>query len=448
MGPSVNQNNEVEVNKSKVSLYRASLFDILDEPSTKLDDAAVRYFEDGLLVVEDGFIKDIGPYQELIGDYKEQELIDYSGHLIMPGFIDTHIHYPQIELIGSYGTQLLEWLNKYTFPTEEKFSDASYATKIVDLFLDQLLINGTTSALVFCTKHKQSVERFFSASHKRNLRMIAGQVLMDRNAPKGLLTDDLVYQESQELINRWHNQGRQSYALTPRFAVTSSEEQLKRTQTLFAANPGVYLHSHVSESKDELDLVKQLFPWSKNYLDVYDHFDLISERSIFAHGNYLSKEELSLLKAKGGKISHCPTSNLFLGSGLFPAKEYLAAQVPFALATDVGGGTSFSMFKTMQEFYKVSALQQLRPTAFQCFYLSTLGAARLLDLDDKIGNFELGKEADFVVVDLSPDPLQEIRQSRAHSIHDSLFSLMIMGDDRNIKETFVAGRPFRKNLSQ
>ena len=402
----------------------------------------VRYVEDGLLLSENGIIQWFGPWDEGQRLIPEQVQVQhYPDQLIVPGFIDTHIHFPQTEMIGAYGEQLLEWLNTYTFPTEMQFSDPAYAQKIAAFFVQELLKNGTTTALVFCTVHPQSVDALFAAAEQHQMRLIAGKVMMDRHAPDALCdTADGAYSDSKALIEKWHGKGRNLYAITPRFAPTSTPEQLARAGELKAEYPDVYVHTHLSENKNEIAWVKELYPEQNGYLDVYRHYGLTGSRSVFAHCVHLEEHEWDCMHQTGSAIAFCPTSNLFLGSGLFPLKKTWDKQVKVGLGTDIGAGTSFNQLQTIQEAYKVQQLQGSKLSAFEALYHATLGGAKALDLADKLGNFNLGKEADFVVLDLQPTALQQLRQSRAKGLEDSLFALMMMGDDRNIHATYIYGQ--------
>src|SRR3990167_6486003 len=399
------------------------------------------YFEDGVLVVENGQIARVGHAAELLPTLKGVELTEYRDALITPGFIDTHIHYPQTGMIASYGEQLLDWLNSYTFPTEKQFADKAHAADVAGIFLKELLRNGTTTALVFGSVHKQSVDAFFEAAEALNLRMIAGKVLMDRNAPEYLTdTPESGYADSKELIERWHGKGRLHYAVTPRFAPTSTPEQLSLAGKLLGEYPDLYMHTHLSENRQEIEWVKALFPERKGYLDVYGHYKLIGPRAVFAHGVHLCDEECQRLAETGSAVAFCPTSNLFLGSGLFDLNKLEQHGVRVGLGTDVGAGTSFSQLQSLNEAYKVMQLQGKKLDQFKSLYLATLGSAHALYLDDKIGNFESGKDADFVVLDYNATPLMSYRMQQAKSLAEKLFALTMLGDDRAIKETFAAGQ--------
>ena len=402
----------------------------------------VRYIEDGVLIAEQGQILWFGTWNDAQPHLPANvEVQHYPEQLIIPGMIDTHIHFPQTEMVGAYGEQLLSWLNTYTFPTEIQFKEKAYAQQIAKLFVNELLKNGTTTALVFCTVHPESVDALFEAAAQQQMRLIAGKVMMDRHAPEALCDSaDSSYDDSKALIEKWHGQGRALYAITPRFAPTSTPEQLERAGQLKAEHPDVYVHTHLSENKDEIAWVKDLFPAQKGYLDVYHHYGLTGQRSVFAHCVHLEDAEWQCMHETDSTIAFCPTSNLFLGSGLFPLKKTWQQQVKVGLGTDIGAGTSFSLLQTVNEAYKVQQLQGDKLSAFESLYHATLGGAKALDLDDKLGNFNVGKEADFVVLNLKPTALQQLRQSRSKSIEDSLFALFTMGDDRNIEATYIYGQ--------
>lgn len=402
----------------------------------------VRYIEDGLLICQAGKIQWFGTWQD--GQKQLPQDIDiqhYPDQLIVPGFIDTHIHFPQTEMVGAYGEQLLEWLNTYTFPTELQFADKAYADQIAHFFVNELLKNGTTTALVFCTVHPQSVDALFEAAERHDMRLIAGKVMMDRHAPDGLCDmAESSYSESKALIEKWHGKGRNLYAITPRFAPTSTPKQLEKAGQLKAEYPDVYVHTHLSENKNEIAWVKDLFPAQNGYLDVYHHYGLTGSRSVFAHCVHLEDAEWDCMHATDSAIAFCPTSNLFLGSGLFPLQKTWDKQVKVGLGTDIGAGTSFNQLQTVSEAYKVQQLQGNKLSAFESLYHATLGGAKALHLDDKLGNFNVGKEADFVVLNLNATALQTLRQQRAKNIEDALFALFTLGDDRNIQATYIFGQ--------
>lgn len=428
------------MNTQSPTVYRAAILHFLSDPDVDGEDA-YQFFEDGALLIEQGKVVRVGEAQAVLADLPADiALVEYKDHLIIPGMIDTHIHFPQVEVIASYGEQLLDWLNNYTFPAERQFEDKAYASKIANFFLDELLKNGTTTALVFGTVHKQSVEAFFEASEQRNTRMICGKVMMNRNAPEFLCdTPESSYEDSKALIEAWHNKGRQLYAVTPRFAITSTEEQLQKAGQLMAEYPDVYMQTHISENKDEVAFVQELFPDSLDYLDVYDQYGLLGQRSVFAHGIHLTEREHQRFRETGSSVSFCPTSNLFLGSGLLDIKELEQEQVAYSVATDVGGGTSFSMLQTLNEAYKVTQLNGNKLSALKSLYLATLGNAKTLQLDDKIGSFKAGNEADFAVLDFNSTPLMSLKQSKCKTLAEKLFAMIILGDDRAVQATYVAG---------
>ncbi|GFM83656.1 guanine deaminase [Pseudomonas cichorii] len=427
---------------SNKKAYRASIVHSIADPAQVGVEASYEYFPDGLMLVEDGRITAVGNAADLLGSLgSDVELIEYQDALITPGFIDTHIHLPQTGMIGSYGEQLLDWLDTYTFPCESQFADPVHAAEVADIFLKELLRNGTTTALVFGSVHKESVDALFSAAQKLDLRLIAGKVMMDRNAPDYLVdTPESSYADSKALIERWHGQGRLSYAVTPRFAPTSTPEQLTLAGKLLSEYPGLYMQTHISENLQEIEWVKALFPERKNYLDVYDHFKLLGERSVFAHGVHLCDEQCARLAETGSAIAFCPTSNLFLGSGLFNLPRAEKHGINVGLGTDVGGGTSFSILQTLNEAYKVMQMQGARLSPFKSLYLATLGGARALRLDDRIGSLKRGNEADFVVLDYNATPLLSYRLKQAKDIAEILFVLMTLGDDRTVQQTWSAGQ--------
>ncbi len=385
-----------------------------------------------------------GPYEETKDSVPEGvEVEHFPDALICAGFIDTHVHYVQTGIIGAFGSQLIDWLNHYTFIEEQRFADKAHADAVAEVFFDQLLANGTTTAVTFCAVYPGSVDAFFEESTRRGTRMIGGKVLMDRNAPDGLLdTPRSGYDDSKALIAKWHERGRNLYAITPRFAPTSTPEQLEAAGTLLGEHPGTFMHTHVSENVGEIQWVKSLFPDRAGYLDVYDHFELLRRRSVLAHGVHLTERERARVHETGAAVSHCPTSNLFLGSGLFHVHDAKDPKRPMyvGLGTDIGAGTSFSLLATMNEAYKVAELNNYPMNSIKSFYLATLGGAEALDLADKIGSLEVGKEADFVVLDPKATPLLDYRSSRAQSTEELMFVLSIMADDRAVAATYIAGR--------
>jgi len=418
---------------------RAAFLHFVDDPDNS--DRAFEYLDDGLLILNKGKVVVLGSTHDWLNQLPDSiELYDYSGRLIMPGFFDTHTHYPQTEMIASYGTQLLDWLEKYTFPTERQFSDRDLADNVAAFFCEELLRNGTTTSGVFATIHPESVDALFAAAAKRDMCLVSGKVMMDRNAPDYICDSaESSYIDSAALIQRWHQKGRASYAVTPRFAPTSSEAQLEVAGQLLAEFPGLYLQSHVAENLDEVAWAKKLFPQRRSYLDIYDFYGLLGERSIYAHCIHLDTQDRRRMAEAGAAVAFCPTSNLFLGSGLFNLNEACQQGIKAGIATDVGGGTSFSILQTLNEAYKVCQLAGQSLSSMKAFYLATLGGAESMYLDARLGNFEVGKEADFVVLNLQATPIMERRMARAESIEDQLFALMMLGDDRCIEATHVMG---------
>jgi guanine deaminase len=421
-----------------VQAYRAGLLHFHADPAFAGD--AHAWHEDGLLVVENGRVKAAGDYAALVATLPPGvSPHDYRGQLITPGFIDTHLHYPQTDMIASPSPGLLPWLETYTFPTERRFEDPAHARSTAEFFLDELLRCGTTTAVVYCTVHPQSVDAFFEASEARKLRMVAGKVLMDRHCPDFLRDCEGGVGDSAALIEKWHKRGRQLYAITPRFAPTSSDAQLRATAELARAYPDTFIQTHVSENKDECKWVGELFPQARSYLDVYERFGLMRPRALFGHCIWLDDEDFARMAATGSAVAVCPTSNLFLGSGLFDFEKADGARALLSLGTDVGAGTSFSMLQTMNEAYKVARLKGSYLPALRMFYLATLGAARAMGLEGTIGSFTPGAEADFIVLDPKATPLLARRTGRLESLEELLFALALLGDDRTVKATYSGG---------
>ncbi len=418
---------------------RANLLDYVDEPTQGARSA--RVLEDGVVVVQNGVILERGPEKPVLERYRGITVHDYRGRWLLPGFIDAHIHYPQTPMIAAHGEQLLEWLDSYTFPTEARFADSDYAGRMAEVFLDELLRNGTTTALTLCTVYPQSVDALASAALRRGMRLILGKVMMDRNVPQALRdTPESSYQDSRDLIERWHGRERLSYAVSPRFAISSSSQQLRGAARLLEEYPAVYLHTHLSENLEEVAWVERLFSDHASYTDVYREHGLLTPRSLFAHGVHLQDTELAQLAEAGATLTFCPSANLFLGSGLFPMARVRRAGVRVALGTDVGAGTSFSLLRTLSDAYKVLQLQRETLSAHTGLYWITLGAARALGLEAKLGNLEPGKEADFVLLDPQATPLLALRSQTCTRLEELLFVLMTLGDDRVVGATYVAGR--------
>jgi len=416
---------------------RGDLLDFTADPAWgEVESSAVRFRPDHWLLIADGRIA--GAQADAPGDGWER--VDHRGRLILPGFIDTHVHMPQLEVIASYGTELLAWLNTYTFPAEMRFADPEYAQAGAALFLDALLAHGTTSAVAFATAHKISADALFAGAQQRGMRLITGKVLQDRHSPDGL-RDDVAQAErdSIDLIQRWHGRDRLAYAVTVRFAPTSSPEQLAMAGALCASDATLYMQTHVAENRDEVVWARELFPEARSYLDVYTRAGLMHPRSVLAHGIWLDDADRAALRDTGAHIAHSPSSNLFLGSGLFDWRAAVQAGSGVSLATDVGGGTSLSMVRTMADAYKVQAMAGQRLTAWKALHAATLGAAQALRLGDEIGSLEAGRVADVCVWDWAVDPVGQRRMGVARSLHERAFAWMTMADDRNLVETRVAG---------
>lgn len=438
------------MSRVKACAYRAAILHCLAEPHGPGGGDAVEYFDDGLLVIAKGRVERVGPAAEVLpGLPPEMPINDYRGKLIVPGLVDCHVHYPQVDMIASYGEQLLEWLERYAYPAERRFVDAEYAADAAEFFTGQLLRNGTTTALVFATVHPQSVDAIFTAAEKRNMRLLSGKTLMDAGCPEDLRDDaDGGIAESRALIERWHGQGRLGYAITPRFAVTSSNGQLAAAGRLAAECPDVHVHTHLAENEAEVALIRERFPDHRSYLDVYRDHGLLRERAVFAHCLHLDRADREQMAAAGAAIAFCPTSNLFLGSGLFDLAAAREAGIRVGAGTDVGGGTSLSMLRTLAEAYKVLQLQRQSLTPWRALYLATLGAAEALYLDDRIGNFVAGKEADFVVLDPQATALTERRTAEAKDMREKLFALLTLADDRAVAATYVYGEPVFARLGR
>lgn len=420
---------------------RGEILHFIQDPAHGDIEDSYQYFEDGLLMIDDGKILQVGHYQDLKTGLSDSIVIEhYQDGLILPGFIDTHVHYPQTEMIASYGEQLLQWLENYTFPAENRFSDPEHCENVAEFFIAELLKAGTTTALVFGTVHPCSADAFFKVAQKKNLRMICGKVMMDRNCPDYLQdTAEQGYRESIALIEKWHGVERLQYAVTPRFAPTSSRAQLDKAGDILKQYPDVYLQTHLSENCDEIAWVKELFPESQHYVDVYQQSHLLGRRSVFAHGVHLEDDECQRLGESQSAIAFCPSSNLFLGSGLFNLQQAKSFNVNVGLGTDIGAGTTFSMLSSINEAYKTQQLRKDVLNPFQSFYLATLGGAVALDLEGTIGNFLPGNEADFIVLDYHATPLMSRRMKHCKTLSEKLFTLGMLGDERHIKATYILG---------
>lgn len=436
-------------------IVRGPLLQVEADPGLDGGRGGWTFDADAAIVVEDGRIAAVGPAATLLGaDAADANAGNAGGmpidhwpdHLIVPGFVDLHLHFPQVDVIASHGAQLLDWLERYTFPAEARFADPAHGAAVAPFFCDRLVANGVTTAMVFCTVHPASVDALCTEALARGLRIIAGKSVMDRHCPDALRdTPERAFDESQALIARWHGVGRLGYAITPRFAPTSTDAQLQACGRLAAAHPDVWIQSHVAENRAEVDWAMQLFPGHRSYLSVYDHFGLLRERSVYAHCIWLDDADRALLATRGAAAAFCPTSNLFLGSGLYDLQAAGLAGHRVGLGTDVGGGTSYSMLQTLAEAYKVTQLRGRTMHPAYGLYLATLGGARALGLDASVGSVAPGKDADLVVLDPAATPLLARRTARAGRWQadplDAFFALMMLGDDRAVAQTFVAGRP-------
>lgn len=423
--------------------FRGEILSVPDDPATAGSEA-IRHFADGLLVVEEGLVLACGPYAGLAGRFAEAEVETLQG-LIVPGFVDAHVHYPQIGSIASHGEQLMQWLERHIFPAEKAFADRAHADAIAAFFLDELLRHGTTSALVFATVHEGSVDALFEAAITRDMRIVSGKMLMD-NGPEGLR--DTVASgraDTEALIARWRGRGRVGYAVTPRFVPTSSSEQLADAGALLAAHPDVLMHTHLSENPGEIAYVAELYPDAADYLDVYDRFGLVGPRSVFAHCVHMSDRALSRMAEAGAGIAFCPTSNLFLGSGLFDLAQADRHGVKLGIGTDVGAGTNLSVLHTLGAAYGVCQLRGCNLDPFRALHLATAGGARVLGIADRVGGLLQGQEADFILLDEKATPLLA-RRCTAASLHDRLFALQVLGDDRAIAGTWLRGRKWGGNV--
>lgn len=430
---------------SMLTAVRGRILTFTGDPAEVGTAASHRYLPDGLVVIEGGVVTVVGDAADLLPSLPAGTPVDhYPEHLVLPGLIDTHLHFPQTQVIASYGAQLLEWLQKYTFVEEAKFGDRAHAARVAGFFIDELLRNGTTTAVVYCSVHPESAEAFFAESQRRNTRMIAGKVMMDRGAHPALHDSaERGYRESKALLERWHGRGRQHYAITPRFALTSTEAQLEAAGALVREHPDAYLQTHLAENLAEIAMARQLYPQASSYTNIYDRYGLLGPRSLFGHCIHLSEPELQRLSASRSIAAFCPTSNLFIGSGLFDLALLRDPRRPVrvSLATDVGGGTSYSMLRTAAEAYKVLQLRDQNLPALDAFYLMTLGNARALSLDDRIGSLAPGREADLVVLDARATPAMAHRmETIAGDLAEELFVLMTMGDDRSVRAAYVAGK--------
>lgn len=429
-------------------ILRGSVLSFQRRPTGAGDAASYRHNPDGIVVVEGGRILAIDEAGAIDGWRLPGTVVDDHGdRLILPGLIDTHIHFPQTQVIASYGAQLLEWLETYTFPAEMKYADRSHAEAGARFFLDELARNGTTTAVVYGSVHKSAIEAFFEESERRDTLMLAGKTMMDRNAPPGLLdTAKTGARDTEALIATWHRRGRQRVVITPRFAITSTPEQLEACGGLYRDHPDCLLQTHMSENLAEIETVKRLYPERAGYLDVYDHYRLLGARTLLGHSIHLRPDEIARMSETGSVAVFCPTSNLFIGSGLFDHDGLTIGDAPVrtALATDVGGGTSYSMLQTAAEAYKIMQLRGQKLSALQAFDQMTRGNAEAIGESGEIGRIEPGMAADLVVLDPAATPAMAHRMEAVDgNLEETLFVLMTLGDDRSVAQTYVAGRPVK-----
>ncbi len=404
-----------------------------------------RHERDGAVVVSDGRILDLGGRRAVQARHADAQVRSYGGGLIVPGFVDAHAHYPQTAIIASWGSRLKEWLEKYAFPEEAKMRDPGYARNIAERYLDLTLANGTTTVCSYCSVHKGSADALFAEAERRNLRLVAGKTCMDRNAPNPLLdTAQSGYEHSKELIARWHGRGRLSYAITPRFAPTSTPEQMEALGALWKEHPDCLMQTHLSEQVEEIAWVRRLFPDARDYLDVYESFGLAGPNAVYGHAIHLEPREAARIGEIGAAVAHCPTSNTFIGSGLFDLDGLAKGGVRVGLATDTGGGSSFSMLRTMAACYEIGQLRGAAAHPCQLLWLATKGSAAALGLSSCIGNLEPGLEADLAVLDLRSTEAVAQRAEHAEDIWEELFPTIMMGDDRAVISVWANGREIRK----
>ncbi len=421
-------------------LLRGRVLTFKAEPQGPDDTDAFDYLEDGVLLIENGLIKAVGDYADVAGSANGAEVVDHRPHLLVAGFIDPHIHFPQVQMIASWGAQLLDWLNTYTFPEESRYHDPDHAALMARRFCDELVNHGTTTASAFCSVHKTSAEAYFAEAARRNMRMIGGKVMMDRNAPEGVTdTPQSSYDDTKALIEAWHGTGRALYAITPRFAITSTPEQMEMAGALAAEHPDCHIQTHLSENHEEIAFTAELYPDARDYLDVYETHGLLGPKLLLGHCIHLKEREIAAIAESGSRPVFCPTSNLFLGSGCFDDEGLRARGIVNGVATDVGAGTSYSMLQTMNEGYKVLQLQNQKLHPYRAFHWITRGNAIALGLEDRIGTLDAGTDADIVVLNSRATSAMELRMERAETLAEELFVLQVLGDDRAVAQTYIAG---------
>ena len=417
----------------RVLTFSGSPFDVPPEDAAQIH---------GALVMSDGVVRAVGPLNDLQNKYPQATITDLGQKIVLAGFVDAHAHYPQTAIIASWGKRLIDWLNTYTFPEEMRFSDAAYAAETAARYLDLTTAHGTTTMCSYCTIHPASVDAFFAEAQARGQRVVAGKTCMDRDTAPGGLRDTAqsAYDDSRTLIGRWHGVDRLSYAITPRFSPTSTPDQLAALGALWAEHPDCLMQTHLSEQTDEIEWVLGLYPQARDYLDTYEQFGLLGERGLYGHAIHLEPRERDRLHQTGAALVHCPTSNTFIGSGLFDMHGLKTGGHVVGLATDTGGGSSFSMLRTMAAAYEVAQLRGTALHAAQLLWLATAGSARALHLDTRIGNIAAGMEADLIALDPDATPDLAQRTARAGDIWETLFASIMLGDDRTVSDVWIAGR--------
>ncbi|WP_180902259.1 guanine deaminase [Martelella soudanensis] len=431
-------------------ILRGRLLSFYRRPEDLSDTASYFYEDDGGLLIEDGRISACGAFSDVRAEAPEGvAIVDHRPHLILPGLIDTHLHFPQMQVIGSYAANLLEWLNTYTFVEEQRFADPAHAARIAVSFFDEMIRQGTTTAVAYCSVHKASADAYFAEALRRNMLMLGGKVMMDRNAPDALTdTPQTSYDDTRAVIAEWHGKGRNHVVISPRFAITSSPGQMEMAAALAREHPDLHIQTHLSENLAEIEFACSLYPNAKDYTDIYAQYGLLRSNMLLGHAIHLSERERDVLSETGAVAVHCPTSNLFLGSGLFALKDLERRDKPvrIAVATDIGGGTSYSMLRTMDEAYKIQQLRGERLTPLESFFHMTRGNAEALGLAGRIGTLEPGTDADIVVLDARATPAMALKMEAVTTLAEELFLLQTLGDDRAIAETYIAGRPAKSTI--
>jgi guanine deaminase len=427
-----------------IELHFGQVLDFAADPFQIPPEEAATYYPSGAIAVQNGTIIAKGSADTLKQQYRDAKTHDHGQGLILPGFVDAHMHYPQTPIIASWGKRLIDWLNTYTFPQEARFHDPDYARKIADTALDLSLSRGTTTQASYCTIHPSSVDAYFEAAAQRGMAVVAGKTCMDRNAPDTLRdTAQSAYDDSKALLEKWHGNGRATYAITPRFSPTSTPEQLSALGALWGENPDCLMQTHLSEQTDEVAWVRDLFPNSRDYLDTYEAYGLLGSKGIYGHAIHLEPREIDRLHEVGAAVVHCPTSNTFIGSGLFDMAGLKARGISVGLGTDVGGGSNFSMLRTMAAAYEIGQLTNASLHPAQLLWLATEGSARALHMEDRVGTLAIESDADFVVLDLAATPMIAQRNARANTIWESVFPTIMMGDDRSIASVWIAGKKWQ-----